>query len=276
MEPIKSRPSSSVYSWPMIASKMGPPSNCPALINYAAEVPGPSIRRLSGVGEATDFFNSLLMRGCGSGASTASQLEIPSQQLDTVQMDFRKDACVGANCCFQKSLPKARTIVPARSQFSSVPDRDAVDVRRGQLRDGTRYERGHPEYQAGRARPSTRGASGLRQNLANERRRAVCREQRNRRVRMDNTMALSNASPPIRAFEVYIQKQHWTATRTLTSLGAELLPQVLKSKHRAPGIARLRCARYLGKQLHAASVKSVRRCQHLPTGPPDLRRRAPP
>ena len=230
---------------------------------------------LAGVGEATDFLNGLLMPGRGSGDSTVSQLEIPSQQLNTVQMDLRKDTSVVPDCCFQKSLPKAWTIVPARSQFSSVRDRDAVDVRRGQVRDGTRYERGHPEYEAGRARLSARGASGLRQNLATERRREVGREQRNRRVRMDNSMAVSNAGPPVCTFEVYIQKQHWTATRTLTSFGAELLPQLLKSKDRAPGIARVRCACYLGKQLHAARVETVRRCQHLPTGPPDLRRCAP-
>jgi hypothetical protein len=202
-------------------------------------------------------------------------LKIPSQQLDTVQMDFRDYASVGADCSFQKLLPKDWAIVPARSQYSSVRDRNAVDARGGQVRDGTRYERGHPEHKAGRGRLSARGASRLRQNLANESRRLVGREQRNRRIRVDYRVTRSNAIPPIRAFEVYIQKQHWTATRTFTSLDTELLPQVLKSEDRAPGIARVWRACYLGKQFYATRIKAACRCQHFPTGPPDLRRRSP-
>jgi hypothetical protein len=93
-----------------------------------------------------------------------------------MKMDFLKVARVAAYSGLQKSPPKAWTIVPARSQFSSIRDRNAVDVRRRQVRDGTRYKRGHSEYQAARARLSARGASSFRQNLANERRRAVGRE----------------------------------------------------------------------------------------------------
>jgi len=48
-----------------------------------------------------------LLPGRESGTSTVSQLEIPFILLDTVQMDFRKDASVGADCCFQESRPES-------------------------------------------------------------------------------------------------------------------------------------------------------------------------
>lgn len=185
-------------------------------------------------------------------------------------MGFPQEVRIIASCRFQKLSPKRWAVVPTRTQLPSKSGSDAIDLRGRQCCYDSCYAGRHSECQTRSMRLSPGRASGLCQNLSDEKRRLVATEPCNRYIGPDGHPAISNAAPPLRVFEVQIEKQHRATTRSLTGLRIELLPQLPEF---ADHIAALACARNMrrsGKHFHTARIKALRRRQHLHTGPPNL------